>query len=341
MAPRAEDARCGVFLRDDGAAALMQDDDGRVVGLKATGKNNRTIRLMAGAVILACGGFEGNPEMVAHYLGESGRYMRPVARGGYYNKGEGIRMSARYRRVPGRRLQRVPCAADRPAVRRDRTAGDDLYPGHSGEPRRRALHRRGAGLGRRATTRRSPARSASSRAGWPGASSTRRSTTSRIGSAASGPTSRRSRHRRWMRWRPRSALPASGAAGYGGCLQCALHRGHDRSVYGGRPGDPRFGAAEVQLGRADCPAAVQGLSDHLLEYIHLRRIEGDRRRAGSEHQRRDHPRPLRGGGDRWACITASYPGATSVLRGAVFGRRSPDCMQGGRTQRRERTVASV
>jgi tricarballylate dehydrogenase len=31
--------------------------------------------------------------MVAHYLGESGRYLRPVARGGYYNKGEGIRMA--------------------------------------------------------------------------------------------------------------------------------------------------------------------------------------------------------------------------------------------------------
>ncbi|MGA7974548.1 MAG: FAD-binding protein, partial [Pseudolabrys sp.] len=43
--------------------------------------------------VLACGGFEGNPEMLTHYLGPRARYMRPVARGGYYNKGEGIRMA--------------------------------------------------------------------------------------------------------------------------------------------------------------------------------------------------------------------------------------------------------
>jgi hypothetical protein len=31
--------------------------------------------------------------MLAHYLGPRARYLRPVARGGYYNKGEGIRMA--------------------------------------------------------------------------------------------------------------------------------------------------------------------------------------------------------------------------------------------------------
>jgi len=92
MAPLAEE-RGAVFFYETTAQSLMQDEDGRVVGLNATEKDNRPVRLKAGAVILACGGFEGNPEMVAHYLGESGRYMRPVARGGYYNKGEGIRMS--------------------------------------------------------------------------------------------------------------------------------------------------------------------------------------------------------------------------------------------------------
>ena len=48
---------------------------------------------MTKSVVLACGGFEGNAEMVARYIGDSGRYLRPVARGGYYNKGEGIRMA--------------------------------------------------------------------------------------------------------------------------------------------------------------------------------------------------------------------------------------------------------
>ena len=92
MAPRAEQ-RGARFFYETTAQNLIQDEDGRVVGLMAAGKANRSIRFTAKAVVLACGGFEGNPEMVAHYLGESGRYLRPVARGGYYNKGEGIRMA--------------------------------------------------------------------------------------------------------------------------------------------------------------------------------------------------------------------------------------------------------
>jgi len=92
MAPRAEQ-RGARFFYEATAQSLILDDEGRVVGLKASGKANRTIHFVADAVVLASGGFEGNPEMVAHYLGESGRYLRPVARGGYYNKGEGIRMA--------------------------------------------------------------------------------------------------------------------------------------------------------------------------------------------------------------------------------------------------------
>ena len=71
----------------------MQAADGRVVGLEAVGPNNRAVRFDARAVVLACGGFEGNAEMLVRYLGPRARYMRPVARGGYYNKGEGIRMA--------------------------------------------------------------------------------------------------------------------------------------------------------------------------------------------------------------------------------------------------------
>jgi tricarballylate dehydrogenase len=92
MVPRAE-AKGAKFFYETTAQALLQDEDGRVTGLRATGKGNRTILFKARSVVLACGGFEGNPEMVAHYLGESGRYLRPVARGGYYNRGEGIRMA--------------------------------------------------------------------------------------------------------------------------------------------------------------------------------------------------------------------------------------------------------
>lgn len=50
-------------------------------------------RIACDALILACGGFEGNPEMLTRYLGPGAINLRPVARGGHYNKGEGIRMA--------------------------------------------------------------------------------------------------------------------------------------------------------------------------------------------------------------------------------------------------------
>jgi tricarballylate dehydrogenase len=43
--------------------------------------------------VLACGGFEGNAEMLTRYIGARSIFLRPVCRGGYYNKGEGIQMA--------------------------------------------------------------------------------------------------------------------------------------------------------------------------------------------------------------------------------------------------------
>jgi tricarballylate dehydrogenase len=80
------------FFYETTAEELIQDEDGRIVGLRATSPESRNLRFM-GSVVLACGGFEGNSEMQARYFGPSARYIRPVARGGYYNKGEGIRMA--------------------------------------------------------------------------------------------------------------------------------------------------------------------------------------------------------------------------------------------------------
>jgi len=46
-----------------------------------------------GKVVLACGGFEGNPAMMARYVGPRSVYLRPVCKGGYFNRGEGIEMA--------------------------------------------------------------------------------------------------------------------------------------------------------------------------------------------------------------------------------------------------------
>jgi len=81
------------FFYETTADALIQREDGSVGGLLARGRRNATLRFEAAATVLACGGFEGNAEMMARYIGPNARFVRPVARGGYYNKGEGIRMA--------------------------------------------------------------------------------------------------------------------------------------------------------------------------------------------------------------------------------------------------------
>jgi len=80
------------FFYETTARALIQDD-GAVCGVEAVGKGNRRFEVRGQAVVLASGGFEGNPEMQSHYLGPQSLFIRPVARGGHYNRGEGIRMA--------------------------------------------------------------------------------------------------------------------------------------------------------------------------------------------------------------------------------------------------------
>lgn len=75
------------------ARRLIENDAGVIVGVDAVGVGHKRLRFRAKAVVLACGGFEGNPEMLTRYLGGNARYIRPVARGGYYNRGEGIEMA--------------------------------------------------------------------------------------------------------------------------------------------------------------------------------------------------------------------------------------------------------
>ena len=85
--------RGATFVYDTAATGLIQDDAARVVGVRAVGPGSRHIELRTPSVVLGCGGFEGNPEMQTRYIGRRSLYLRPVCRGGYYNKGEGIRMA--------------------------------------------------------------------------------------------------------------------------------------------------------------------------------------------------------------------------------------------------------
>lgn len=83
--------RGGVPIHYDTAAMeLIKDASGRVTGVHAwTPEGYRTFT--AKAVVLACGGFESNPEMRARYLGQGWDTVR--IRGVPFNTGEGLTMA--------------------------------------------------------------------------------------------------------------------------------------------------------------------------------------------------------------------------------------------------------
>ena len=84
-------AKAGIDVRFEAKATrLLTDDRGRVTGVTVrTPEGTETIA--AGAVVLASGGFEANPEMRTRYLGPNWELAR--VRGTPYNTGDGIRMA--------------------------------------------------------------------------------------------------------------------------------------------------------------------------------------------------------------------------------------------------------
>ncbi|WP_397453056.1 FAD-binding protein [Pseudomonas sp. NA-150] len=90
----------GEILYRTTAVDLLQDDDGVVSGVVAIGIDGRRKRIGAKSVVLASGGFQGNSEMMHRYIGQKAKYIRPVATGGYYNRGEGIEMALKIGAAP-------------------------------------------------------------------------------------------------------------------------------------------------------------------------------------------------------------------------------------------------
>lgn len=72
------------------ASELLQDGRGAVIGVRALTPEGFT-DIHARAVVLACGGFEGNAEMRARYLGPGWDVAR--IRGVPFNTGDGLRMA--------------------------------------------------------------------------------------------------------------------------------------------------------------------------------------------------------------------------------------------------------
>lgn len=91
LAARAESL--GVtFFYETTATALAQDEGGHVRGVLGRICGEGPVRL-EGKVVLACGGFEGNAEMLTRYIGPRSVYLRPICKGANFNRGEGIQMA--------------------------------------------------------------------------------------------------------------------------------------------------------------------------------------------------------------------------------------------------------
>lgn len=98
LVAKAEEFDNARFLLETHANNLIQDDSGRVIGVACTDKDGNVVKVSAGAVIIATGGFANSPEMLEKYCGHNealacGTQGHKVAggMGGHY--GEGIRMA--------------------------------------------------------------------------------------------------------------------------------------------------------------------------------------------------------------------------------------------------------
>lgn len=75
------------------ATRLLRAPDGAVAGVSATLADGATRDFAAPAVVLASGGFQGNPAMLREHFGPGGDTLRPISPGSGGNDGSGIRMA--------------------------------------------------------------------------------------------------------------------------------------------------------------------------------------------------------------------------------------------------------
>ena len=80
-------------LYEHEATELTLDDEGRVNGVVVREPDGEQRTITAGAVVLACGSFAGNSEMITQYTGEDADGLPIIVPGVKYNRGAGIRMA--------------------------------------------------------------------------------------------------------------------------------------------------------------------------------------------------------------------------------------------------------
>ncbi len=91
QALRAQAQAAGVEWVDRFTLTEVLGDAHRVTGVVGTDANGQRQTWPADAVVLACGGFQGNPEMLHTHLGSAAKNFRLIAKGTAFNDGGGIR----------------------------------------------------------------------------------------------------------------------------------------------------------------------------------------------------------------------------------------------------------
>jgi tricarballylate dehydrogenase len=88
-----DDTAGSQILYETEAVHLATADDGRVRGVMVRTRDGRAQVLSANAVVIACGGFEGNAEMLTRYLGARACDLPVIAPTLVNNTGDGVRMA--------------------------------------------------------------------------------------------------------------------------------------------------------------------------------------------------------------------------------------------------------
>jgi tricarballylate dehydrogenase len=80
------------FLYDSPVSRLVMAPGDRVIGVEAR-RSDGVILLDADAIVLACGGFQGNPAMMRAHFGPGAEIIRLISPGTRFDTGDGIRMA--------------------------------------------------------------------------------------------------------------------------------------------------------------------------------------------------------------------------------------------------------
>ncbi|HEY4139965.1 MAG TPA: FAD-binding protein [Pseudolabrys sp.] len=84
--------KAGVEFRYNCAAHSIVREGDRIVGLEIEGGGKREM-LPAAAIVLCCGGFEGDGTKMREHFGDGAEVMRLISPGGKFNTGDGINMA--------------------------------------------------------------------------------------------------------------------------------------------------------------------------------------------------------------------------------------------------------